>query len=273
MGIYDKIFKPKKLVLSDGKVVEEKRTRTPLVLFLLLIATVISVRITGFSLNTILTRGNQFFVILGQMFPPKTGYLSSIWGPLLDTIKMSLLGSFAGGVLAIPFAILASSNLVKNKVVLGVVRIFLSIVRTIPTLVAALIATYIWGLGTVAGTVAIAVFTFAYVGKQLYELIETVDMGAYEAMEAMGAGRAQAFLAAIQPQVLPAYLSVCLFCFEGNVRYAAILGYVGAGGLGLILNEKIGWREYDSVGMILVVLFGTVLLIEALSHYIRKKLT
>ena len=159
MGIYDKIFKPKKLVLSDGKVVEEKRTRTPLVLFLLLIATVISVRITGFSLNTILTRGNQFFVILGQMFPPKTGYLSSIWGPLLDTIKMSLLGSFAGGVLAIPFAILASSNLVKNKVVLGVVRIFLSIVRTIPTLVAALIATYIWGLGTMAGTVAIAVFT------------------------------------------------------------------------------------------------------------------
>jgi len=98
-------------------------------------------------------------------------------------------------------------------------------------------------------------------------------MGAYEAMEAMGAGRAQAFLAAIQPQVLPAYLSVCLFCFEGNVRYAAILGYVGAGGLGLILNEKIGWREYDSVGMILVVLFGTVLVIEALSHYIRKKLT
>ena len=144
MGIYDKIFKPKKLVLSDGKVVEEKRTRTPLVLLLLLIATVISVRITGFSLNTILTRGNQFFVILGQMSPPKTGYLSSIWGPLLDTIKMSLLGSFAGGVLAIPFAILASSNLVKNKVVLGVVRIFLSIVRTIPTLVAALIATYIW---------------------------------------------------------------------------------------------------------------------------------
>ena len=171
------------------------------------------------------------------------------------------------------FAILASSNLVKNKVVLGVVRIFLSIVRTIPTLVAALIATYIWGLGTMAGTVAIAVFTFAYVGKQLYELIETVDMGAYEAMEAMGAGRAQAFLAAIQPQVLPAYLSVCLFCFEGNVRYAAILGYVGAGGLGLILNEKIGWREYDSVGMILAVLFGTVLVIEALSHYIRKKLT
>ena len=65
----------------------------------------------------------------------------------------------------------------------------------------------------------------------------------------------------------------CLFCFEGNVRYAAILGYVGAGGLGLILNEKIGWREYPSVGMILVTLFVTVMVIEAISHYLRKKLT
>lgn len=273
MGLYDKIFKPKKILLSNGKVVEEKASRTPFILLFLVIATTVSVKITGFSLSTLITRGNQFFVILGEMFPPNAGYINSIWGPLFDTIKMSLLGSFAGGVLAVPFAILAASNLITNRIVVTVVRIFLSIVRTIPTLVAALIATYIWGLGTMAGTVAIAVFTFAYVGKQLYELIETVDMGAYEAMEAMGAGRVYAFLSAILPQVLPAYLSVCLFCLEGNVRYAAILGYVGAGGLGLILNEKIGWREYDSVGMILVVLFGTVLIIEAVSHYIRKKLT
>lgn len=124
-----------------------------------------------------------------------------------------------------------------------------------------------------AGTFAITVFTFAYVGKQLYELIETADMGAFEAMEAMGSNKTKAFTTAIMPQVLPSYLSVCLFCFEGNVRYAAILGYVGAGGLGIILNEKIGWREYDSVGTILIVLFGTVLIIEALTHYMRKKLT
>ncbi len=273
MELYDKIFKPKKLTLANGKIIEEKRSRTPFILLLLLIATVVSVRITGFSLATVIKRGNQFFVILGQMFPPNTGYIGNIWGPLLDTIKMSLLGSFIGGVLAIPFAIASSSNLIKNRIVLSIVRVFLSIVRTIPTLVAALIATYIWGLGTMAGTAAIAVFTFAYVGKQLYELIETVDMGAYEAMEAMGAGKVYAFMTAVQPQVLPAYLSVCLFCLEGNVRYAAILGYVGAGGLGLILNEKIGWREYDSVGMILIILFGTVLVMEALSHFIRKKLT
>lgn len=273
MGVYDKLFKPKEMQLSNGKVVLEKASRTPLILLILLAASVISIRITGFSLITIKERGEQFFVILGQMFPPNLEYVNNIWEPLLDTIKMSLLGSFVGAVLAIPFAILASSNLISNKAVLGLVRLFLSVVRTLPTLVAALIATYIWGLGTMAGTVAIAVFTFAYVGKQLYELIETVDMGAYEAMEAMGAGKAYAFMTAILPQVLPAYLSVCLFCLEGNVRYASILGYVGAGGLGLILNEKIGWREYDSVGMILIILFGTVLIIEGISHFIRSKLT
>ena len=273
MGLYDKIFKSKKHVLANGKVVEEKFTRLPLILLLLGIATVISVNVTGFDLNRLIRRGNEFFVILGQMFPPNVEYLSNIWGPLFDTIKMSLLGSLVGSLVAVPFAVLASSNIVSNRVVLTIVRIFLGLVRTVPTLICALITTYIFGLGTMAGTVAIAIFTFAYVGKQLYEQIETVNMGAFEAMEAMGVNRVRSFITAILPQVLPSYISVCLFCFEGNVRYAAILGYVGAGGLGLILNEKISWREYDSVGMILIVLFATVLLIESLSHYIRKKLT
>lgn len=273
MNLYDKIFPPKKLELSNGKVVEEKFTRAPLILLILLIASVISIKITGFDLTILVTRMKHFFAILMDMFPPNTAYLSKIWQPLWDTIKMSLLGSFIGSVLAIPFAVLASSNIVPNRLVVQIDRLFLSLVRTLPTLVSALIATYIFGLGTMAGMVAIAVFTFAYVGKQLFEQIETVDMGPFEAMEAMGANKVSAFFSAVLPQVLPAYLSVCLFCFEGNVRYASILGYVGAGGLGLILNEKIGWREYDSVGMILIVLFGAVLVIEAISHTIRKHLT
>jgi phosphonate transport system permease protein len=146
-------------------------------------------------------------------------------------------------------------------------------VRTIPTLVSALIATYIFGLGTMAGTTAIAIFSFTYIGKLLYEQIETVDMGAFEAMEALGTNRFRAFIFAILPQIIPSYISISLFCFEGNVRYASILGYVGAGGLGLILNEKISWRQYDSVGMILIMLFLTVFIIESTSHYIRSKLS
>ena len=185
---------------------------------------------------------------------------------------MSLLGSAIGSVAVVPFAMLASTNVIKNKVVISVMRVLLSVLRTLPTLVTALIATYVFGLGTLAGTTAIAVFTFAYIGKILYEEIETVDMGPFEAMEAMGATKVRAFVSSIVPQVLPSYLSNCLFCFEGNVRYAAILGYVGAGGLGLLLNEKIGWREYSSVGMILIALFVTVFIIETISRAARKRL-
>ena len=273
MSLYDRIFRPRRYTLSDGTVVMEKRSRAPLVILILVVLTAVSVRITGFNFSVLVKKGSKFFDILKAMFPPNTAYLGKIWQPLLDTIKMSFLGSFIGAMLAIPFAIAAASNIVTNRVVVFLVRLFLSLVRTLPTLVCALIATYIFGLGTMAGTCAIAVFTFAYVGKQLFEIIETVDMGPYEAMEALGATKLRAFVTAVFPQVLPTYLSVSLFCLEGNVRYASILGYVGAGGLGLIMNEKIGWREYDSLGMILIVLFVTVMIIEAVSHALRKRLT
>ena len=241
--MYDKIFPPKKISLPNGKVVLEKRSRTPLILVLLLIAAYFSVKFTGFNMSQLIDRWDEFFVIIFDMIPPQWDYTSHIWEPLLDTIKMSLLGSVLGSLIAIPIAYLASNNVIKSKIVVSITKVFLSILRTLPTLVTALIATFIFGLGTLAGTIAIIIFTIAYVGKFLYEQIENVDMGAFEAMESLGMNRVQAFRYAIFPQVLPNYLSTSLFCFEGNVRYAAILGYVGAGGIGLLLNEGLGWRD------------------------------
>lgn len=269
----NKLFGKKTITLPNGKQVEKPRSYTVLILILLVLATVLSIRMTGFDVELLQKNGAKFFQILKDMFPPKLSYAKSVWEPLFDTIKMSVLGSLIGSLVAVPFSVLASSNINRNRYIVSIIRLFYSIVRTVPTLVAALIATYIFGLGTFAGTVAIAIFTFAYVGKILYEQIETVDMGAYEAMESMGATKFHAFLYAIVPQILPAYIANCLFCFEGNVRYSAILGYVGAGGLGMNLKEKIGWREYDKVGMILLMLFVAVIIIEYVSHAIRKKLT
>ena len=170
------LFAPKEYTLENGTTVKEPRSKVILITILLLIAMYFAGKITGFNLKTLMTRGGQFFVIIGKMFPPNWEYSSSIWDPLIDTIKMSLLGSLLGSILVIPFAIIASSNIVKNKFIISLSRLFLSVVRTLPTLVTALIATYIFGLGTIAGTFAIATYTFAYCGKQLYEQIETVDM-------------------------------------------------------------------------------------------------
>lgn len=272
MSVYDRIFPPKTLTLPNGKEIKKPRSRAPLAAAVLLALTILSVKVTGFHMGILVSRIQEFFVILGQMFPPAWSYMPQVWQPLFDTVKMSLLGSFIGSVLVIPFAMLASSNMIHGRILVAFMRLLLSIIRTLPTLVSALIATYVFGLGTLAGTTAIAIFTFAYIGKILYEEIETVDMGSFEALEAMGATKTRSFIYAIVPQVLPSYLSNCLFCFEGNVRYASILGYVGAGGLGLILNEKIGWREYSCVGMILLALFVTVFIIETISRAARKRL-
>ncbi|MGO4938372.1 phosphonate ABC transporter, permease protein PhnE [Fundicoccus sp. Sow4_H7] len=263
----------KKMTLANGKVIEKPRSWTLIILILIVIATYYSVELTGFSFSVLVRRGEQFFVILKAMLPPNWEFVGQVIKPLVDTIKMSVLGTLIGAVLAVPYAMLASMNLVRNALVSGVLKFILSLIRTIPTLVTALILTYIFGLGTFAGTIAISIFTFSFVGKQLYEMIETADMSPYESMEAMGANRIQSFWAAIKPQILPSYLSISLYTFEGNVRHAAILGYVGAGGIGIILNENIAWREYANVGMILICLFVTVAVIESLSSYFRQKLT
>ena len=102
MSLYDRIFKPHVYTLADGTAVEEKRSRAPLILLVLIALTVLSVRITGFDLAVLVKKGSKFFDILKAMFPPNTAYLGKIWQPLWDTIKMSILGSFIGAVLASP---------------------------------------------------------------------------------------------------------------------------------------------------------------------------
>lgn len=272
MNSIKNLIVPEKIVLTNGKEVKEPISKVPFIIIGLLIAIVISAQITGFKIATIIKNGHQFTSILEQMIPPNWGYASEVIGPLKETIQMSFVGSLVGSILAIPFAILSAVNINHNKPLLLFIRAFLSVVRTLPTLVIALVATYIFDLGPFPGTVATAVFTLGLLAKMIYENIETIDMGPFEAAEALGATKLKAFTVSIVPQILPSYFSNCLYCFEGNVRYAAILGYVGAGGIGLILNEKIGWREYDKVGMILLLLFITVIIIEYISKYIRGKL-
>ena len=103
-----------------------------------------------------------------------------------------------------------------------------------------------------------------------YEDIESAPQGPYLALRAMGAASAQAFFRSTLPEILPAYLTNALYLLEGNVRHSAILGYVGAGGIGLLLNEKVSWREYDKVGTILLLLFAVVYLMEHLSTWLTR---
>ena len=271
--LFDRIFKPTTITLENGHQVQKPHSRTPFIAAAVLLALWWSVRVTGFDLSIIVKRGHQFTKILGQIFQPDPSYFKSVITPLIATIKMSILGSFIGCLLALPFAVAASANINRNKALLAFLRFILNIIRTLPTLVIASIAALVFGLGTFAGTVAITIFTFGVVTKMLYESIETVNMGAFEALESAGADKFQAFWSAVFPQILPTYLSHCLYSFEMNVRAASILGYVGAGGLGILIDERIGWRDYNGLGTVLLSLFAAVFIIEQISRFLRSKLS
>ena len=271
-SLFDRIFKPEVITLDNGHEVKRPKSKMPLIIICLVIVLAFSIRMTGFDLRIIVKRFAQLGVILGKIFHPDFSFLPKVIGPLIDTIKMSLLGTIIGCTLALPIAILSSSNINKNKILLSLCKFLLAIVRTLPTIIIATIAALIFSLGTFAGTVAITIFTFGVVGKMLFESIETIDMGPFEAMESFGANKFEAFWSACIPQIFPTYLSHCLYCFEMNIRAASILGYVGAGGLGLLINERIGWRDYNSLGTVLLVLFIAVVLVDFLSTYFRKKL-
>ena len=270
---FDKIFKPQIITLPNGHSTMRRRSRMPLILLLLLVAIYLSLKMTGFDMKLIITRFDKLLDLFVKLFHPKWEFFNKVVGPLVDTIKMSILGTVIGCLLALPIAVLASTNICKSPAIVSVLRFILALIRTLPTLVIALVCALVFGLGTFAGTLAISIFTFGIVAKMLYESIETIDMGPFEAMEALGANKFQAFWSACVPQILPVYLSHSLYCFEMNVRASAILGYVGAGGLGIAINERIGWRDYNGLGMVLLSLFVVVVAIEFFSEYLRKKLS
>lgn len=270
---FDKIFKPEIISLANGHTVRRRRSRTPWIVLAVVLAIVWALRMTEFELSVIFERFDKLLDLFLKLFQPNFEFFPKVIGPLLDTVKMSILGTVIGCVIALPVSILASSNINKNVPIVSIFRFILALIRTLPTLVIALVCALIFSMGTFSGTVAIAVFTFGVVAKMLYESIETIDMGPFEAMEALGANKFQAFWSACVPQILPVYLSHCLYCFEMNIRASAILGYVGAGGLGITINERIGWRDYESLGTVLLTLFVVVAGIEFFSAYLRKKLS
>ena len=271
--LYDKVFKPQKITLANGHSVLRRRSRTPLIVLLLALAIYLSLEMTGFDMGIIVSKFSKMLDLMKKILQPDWTFFPKVVSPLIDTIKMSILGTVIGCLLALPVAILSSSNINHNRPIVSVCRFILALIRTLPTLIIALVCALIFSLGTFSGTVAIAIFTFGIVAKMLFESIETIDMGPFEAMEALGANKFQAFWSACVPQILPVYLSHSLYCFEMNVRASAILGYVGAGGLGITINERIGWRDYNSLGMVLLSLFVVVVAIDFFSEYLRRKLS
>lgn len=230
----------------------------------------LSCRGAGVSLPLLVRRGAHFGDIVSRLFPPDWGYMPRVLPLLWATVQMSVTGTALGSLLALLAAPFCAEAVPGSRLCKRLCRAAVQVLRAFPALILALLATFLFGLTSFSGAAAITVYTFAIMTRLTYEDLENAPAAPFRALTAMGVSNGKAYFRALVPAIGPSYLTNALYLLEANVRHSAILGYVGAGGVGLLLNEKVSWREYEKVGAILVLLFLTVCAIERLSARLTR---
>jgi len=211
--------------------------------------------------------------LLGRMFPPEWSFARAVVGPAIQTINIATVGTALAIALSLPVAVLAALNTTLNRATYAAARLVMVVSRSVDTLIWALVFIIVVGPGSLAGVLAVAVRSIGFVSKLLAEGIEEIDRGQVEAVVATGADRWRVLLYAIVPQVRPVFAGVAIYRWDINIRESTVLGLVGAGGIGFALNEAILGLEWRRVGLILVVVLGVVIVSEAGSAIVRKRLT
>jgi phosphonate transport system permease protein len=194
-------------------------------------------------------------------------YLSLLW----QTIEMAILSTALGFAAAFILSFLATRTFVGNPVVVFVTRRLLEFMRTIPQVVLAFILVWPFGIGPLAGILAIAVHTTGTLGKLFCELNENADLRPVDGIRSAGGSLLAQIRLAVVPQVLPGFLSYALLRFEINVRSSTIIGFVGAGGIGQELKRVIGFNIYEEVSAIVILILLIVVAIDLMSEQIRQR--
>ncbi|MEE4243044.1 MAG: phosphonate ABC transporter, permease protein PhnE [Desulfopila sp.] len=208
--------------------------------------------------------GLSFFALLYRFLPA-----------LLETLNIAGAASLIGGAAAVILAFLGSSNLgVKPPIVIPIVRRMMDSMRAFPELIIALFLIFILGSSPVPAMIAVAFHTAGALGKLFSEVNENIDCDAVEGLESCGANWLQRMRYGVLPQVLPNYLSYFMLRFEINVRASAILGFVGAGGIGMELRRTIGWGQGsgDETAALFLLLILSIFVIDQLSSTMRRRL-
>ncbi|MBD1915466.1 MULTISPECIES: phosphonate ABC transporter, permease protein PhnE [Cyanophyceae] len=206
-----------------------------------------------------------------RYFPPDFSNWRSYLQDTLETVAMGIWGTLLSAILAVPLSILASSNICPAWIVFPVRRV-LDTMRAINEVVFALIFVVAVGLGPFAGVLALFIHTAGILAKLFSEAIESIEVGPVEGIRATGASKVQEIVFGVIPQVVPLWTSFTLYRFESNVRSAAVLGIVGAGGIGVSLYQSFRAFAYQDVCAIMIILIITVSLIDTISAKLRQHL-
>jgi phosphonate transport system permease protein len=227
--------------------------------------------------------------LISRMFPPEfelargTQFTVNVFGnqwvlgwpiiitSVIETVQMAIIGTLGAISMAIPLSLFAARNTSPHPAIYQAVRFVLNFMRSIPELVYALLFVAAVGLGPFVGVLALAFGTTASLARLYSEAIEQIDPQQVLALRATGANAAQRFIYAVLPQAVPLLLSYSIAYFEHNVRNAAILGYVGAGGVGYKLFEYMGYGAYQKLLGTAIILVIAVTIIDRVSNYVRQR--
>ena len=251
-----------------------------LVIFVLLM-------VTGFQTVDARSAGG-FWNGISQVFDFPAGVVREAWAKidrmpanlinffpaLLETINIAAVSTLVGAFLGLVLSLLSTRGLAKWPRLIGLFRRIMDIMRAFPEIVIALVLIFILGGGPIPAMIAIAIHTAGALGKLYSEVAENADLKPVEGLESVGANWSQRMLLGVIPQVAPNYLSYTLMRFEINIRASAILGFVGAGGIGYELRNAMtfGTGRFDLAAAIFVLLFLTIVFFDQLSSHYRNKL-
>jgi phosphonate transport system permease protein len=261
-----------------------KRRQLWLGIFVLLVCVAVSGQIAEISLSKFIQHIGNFTSYFYRIAHLENGQsvLSDpaewFWGwkkwlgLMGETLLMAYVGTLLGGCAALALCFLASKNITSNNTVVFATRRFLEFSRTVPEMVFALIFVVAFSLGPLPGILALAIHTTGALGKLFAEVVENIDMKPVDGVISTGGTWLHKVRFAVLPQVASNFASYALLRFEINVRGAAVLGFVGAGGIGQTLLEVIRKFYYADVSAVLVMIITTVMLIDAITERVRHKL-
>lgn len=209
---------------------------------------------------------------LGRMIPPSGSILGSMWAPLAETFQIAIVAIILATIIALPFSFLAARNIMSNGIIYQTARGILGILRGIPPLLYALFLVSMVGLGPFAGVLAITLHDIGGLGRYFSEAVENINPEIMNVAKAAGANKVKTIVHAVIPELGALILGYILYYFEYNIRTCAILGLVGAGGIGLLLIIKIHLFKYGEVATIMLILIAIIVVMDRLSVMARTRL-
>ncbi len=213
----------------------------------------------------------QMVTVLSFFYPADMEYgATRVWPALLESIQIAWMGTIVAAMLSLPLALLGARTLFPR--IARLVKLISATARAFPEILLAIYFVPIVGLGAFAGALAIGISSVGMLTKLGSEVVESIDMGPVEAVQAAGGSRLLALRYAVVPQVMPEIVAHWLFRFELNIRASAVLGVVGAGGVGGVLLNTLRYRHFEKAAAVLLLTILVVLIIDMVSGGTRRRL-